>query len=361
MKNLKRYIIAALTLTVMLFTVACNGSEESPTPSAPESPAPRSYAGTFAGFSWQGEASGTAFEDATQYIQTILTLDEDGTILDAKLDFFVMKDGYWIARESGNAFVSINYNVEPEAAVPGEDYKRGNSMFTIYTADMMSFYAVGVSDSGVAAVALVDPITRYQLEMRFPEGFDYSQPLGDFPIGSVYNIPTVRTSAGGFLRPQDWSEVEDKTIFNVHGWSHVVNGHGVLEGIGNDSSVKELLEALGVVFEGDAPVAQAPAYGYFSKGGWDGNLAAIEAYLIGKNATELTSLVDWTLPRFAGAINDQNQFGVDVASGATNTVQNSIDGIAGATVRISREATAFQRALVAAGILSEEDVIIGRF
>lgn len=119
MKNLKRYIVAALTLTVMLFAVACNGTDDSATPT-PESPAPRSYAGTFAGFSWQGEASGTAFEDASQYIQTILTLDEDGTILDAKLDFFVMKDGYWIARESGNAFVSINYNVEPKRRCPAK-------------------------------------------------------------------------------------------------------------------------------------------------------------------------------------------------------------------------------------------------
>jgi len=33
----------------------------------------------------------------------------------------------------------------------------------------------------------------------------------------------------------------------------------------------------------------------------------------------------------------------------------------GATVRISRESTSYQRALVEAGILDESDVVIGRF
>ncbi len=50
-----------------------------------------------------------------------------------------------------------------------------------------------------------------------------------------------------------------------------------------------------------------------------------------------------------------------MAAGATKTAQDSLDGIAGATVRMSRESTSFQRALVAAGILTEEDVIKGRF
>ena len=60
-------------------------------------------------------------------------------------------------------------------------------------------------------------------------------------------------------------------------------------------------------------------------------------------------------------MNGDNFFGIDVVSGATKTAQNSTDGIAGATVRMSRESTSYQRALVKSGIISEEDVIKGRF
>jgi Na+-transporting NADH:ubiquinone oxidoreductase subunit NqrC len=65
--------------------------------------------------------------------------------------------------------------------------------------------------------------------------------------------------------------------------------------------------------------------------------------------------------RWSKAINDDNFFGVDVVSSATKTAQNSVDGISGATVRISRESTSYQRALVKAGILEEKEVIKGRF
>jgi len=82
---------------------------------------------------------------------------------------------------------------------------------------------------------------------------------------------------------------------------------------------------------------------HFGLGGWKGNHEAIAQNLIGQDATQLTSLVDWTLPRYAGAVNEDNAFGVDVESGATNTVQNSCDGISGATVRVSRESTSYQK------------------
>ncbi len=99
----------------------------------------------------------------------------------------------------------------------------------------------------------------------------------------------------------------------------------------------------------------------FGVGGWNGNLNAIAENLIGVDATGKTSLIDWSISRFGDAIDDQNRFGVDVPSGATRTVQDSIDTISGATVRVSREATSYQRALVAAGIIDESDVVIGRF
>ncbi|MCC5890929.1 MAG: hypothetical protein JJU01_10180, partial [Alkalibacterium sp.] len=89
------------------------------------------------------------------------------------------------------------------------------------------------------------------------------------------------------------------------------------------------------------------------------NYRAIEYELICKNATEYTSLVDWS--NYEDSIDEDNQFGADVETAATRTAQNSYDTITGATVRMSRESTSYQRALVNAGILSEEDIIIGRF
>ncbi len=321
-----------------------------------------SYAGKYVGYSWRGEARGVAFKNADQYVETILELDDDGIIVDAKINFFIKVDGFWTMRQSGHALVIADYSVDPEPAVPGENYRPGKSMFTICTVDRMSFYAVGVDQSGVVAVAVVDPITRYQFEMKFPAGFDFSRIMGEMTIGSGHTVPTVRTSGSGFLRPDTWERYSDKTIFNVYKpWSWVLNLYGPLKGIDNDNTVKTFLEALGVTFDNGRPQPMKVAYGYFGIGGWNGNARALEAYLIGRDAKTFTSLVDWSEPRYANAINDKNQFGVDVRTGATRTVQNSFDGVSGATVRISREATSYQRALVAAGILKESDVIIGRF
>lgn len=324
-------------------------------------PQPASYAGTFVGYSWQGEVRGVALADANQYIETILTLDEQGIITDAKMRFFVKVDGYWTTRQSGAAYVSVNYAVAPSAAVPGESYARGTSMFTVSTVDMMSFYAVGVNADSTVALAVVCPITRYQMEVKLPPGSDYEAPVGDFTIGSGRLVPTIRTSSSGLIRPASWAELADNHLLNISPWSHVINDLGVLEGISADSSIRSMLEALGVEFIGDQPQPLAVTYGYFGLGGWQGNYDAIAAFLIGRDAKRLTSMIDWSIPRYAGAINQQNQFGIDVPSGATRTVQDSFDGLSGATVRVSRESTSYQRALVAAGILEESDVIIGRF
>ena len=322
----------------------------------------RSLAGRYVGYAWQGEVEDVAFEDAETYIETILTLDDDGIITDAKINTFTLRDGYWTMRQSGNATVVVDYTVNPKPAVPGADYEPGESMFVICTVDKMGFYTVGVDGSGVVAVAIVDPITRYQLEMKFPEGFDYTRTMREFPISSKHNVPTLRTSASGFIKPEHWDELMDRTIFNVHvPWSHVVNSYGTLDGIDNDSSLRAFLEALGVTFENGEPRPMDVIYGYFGNGGWHGNARAIERSLIGRDATEKRSLVDWSIPKYANAVNEDNEFGIDVPTGATRTAQDSIDGISGATVRMSRESTSYQRALVAAGIMEEEDVIIGRF
>ena len=346
--------LLAMILILMLLA-ACT-----PVTEAPEGEEV-SLKGRYVGYSWQGEVDGVELAEATQYIETILELDEDGVITDAKMRFYVLKDSFWITRQSGNAFVSVDFSVVPTQAVPGENYAPGESMFTIYTADMMSFYSVAVSTENVVAVALVCPVTRYQYEIRLTPNTDFTMPIGEVTIGSGMLVPTLRTSGAGLVRPADWDSLADSNIFNIDRWSHVINDQGVFAGIDEASSLIEFLEAMGVEFVAGLPQPLDVKYGYFGLGGWKGNYDAIEEFLIGKNATELTSLIDWSRPYYAGAINEHNQFGIDVASGATRTVQNSLDGISGATVRMSREGTSYQRALVDAGIITEAEVIIGRF
>jgi hypothetical protein len=345
--------VFALIVVTMLILVGCSTSEPADSDT--------SLAGRYVGYSWRGEAKGVTFEDADQYIETTLILDENGIITDAKMLFWVLKDGFWTTRQSGNAHVEIDFSVDPTPAVPGDSYRVGDSMFKVFTADMMSFYALAVDQDSTVAVALVEPVSRYQFEMKFTPGYDFSTLVSELTIGNGMVVPTVRTSGFGLVKPADWDSLADKNFLNLHHWSHVVNDVGVLAGITGDSSVQAFLEALGVEFVDNKPQAMAVDYGYFGLGGWAGNYNAIERSLIGQDATQMTSLVDWSIERYAGAVNASNIFGVDVQSGATKTVQNSVDGISGATVRISRESTSFQRALLDADIISEEDVIIGRF
>lgn len=318
--------------------------------------------GRYVGYSWRGEAGGTAREDASQYVETTLEINGEGTITEATMWFWKTADGFWYTRQSGNAYVKADFSVDPQAATPGSDYSPGESMLTVYTADMMSFYATAVDANGTIAVAIVDPITRYQMEMKLPLGADLSVPMGEVTIASGRMVPTIRTSGSGFIKPESFDAIADRSIFSIHDeYSHVVNDQGVLAGVDESSTLREFVAALGVEFEGDSPVAAAPAYGYFGLGGWKGNYDAIAEYLTGRNVTETTSLVNWDVPKFAEGVNDQGQFGTDATSGATRTAQWSVDGISGATVRMSRESTSYQRALVAAGIIEEESVVVGRF
>jgi hypothetical protein len=321
---------------------------------------PAGFAGRHVGYSWAGEAQGTAFADANAYIETILELDENAQIIDAHMRYWQTVDGFWTTRQSGNAYVSVNFAVEPTAATVPE-YRPGTTMFTTYTASVMSLYAAAVSEDGIVAATLVEPLTRYRFEWKLAPDFDFDTPMSELTIGSGVTVPTVRTAGGAFIPVSSWDDLADEHILDLHEYSHVITDDGVFEGIDGSSSVREFLERMGVEFQDGRPAPMPPRYGYFGIGGWVGNYAAIEEYLIGRDARELRSLVDWSPERFALAINEQNQFGVDVPTGATASVQNSYDGIAGATVRMSRESTSYQRALVQAGIITEADVIIGRF
>ena len=320
-------------------------------------------AGTYVGYSWKGESSLVELEDATQKIETVLTLDEDGMITDASMLFWKLSDGSWYSRQDGTARISVDLDITPVAATPGSEYARGTSMFDVDTHDMMSLYAASVGADSTLALLIVEPVTRYQFEIKLPDGYDYSTIISDITVDGTENgfIPTVRTSSSGLIKPDAWSELASKNLFSISYFDHVMSDAGVFEGIDSSSTIQELLEAIGITFTMGVPDEADLMYGRHSLGGWQGNYDAIAEYLIGKNVSEVTSLVDWSVERWDGGVNDDNLFGIDLAAGATKTAQDSLDGIAGATVRMSRESTSFQRALVAAGVLTEEDVIKGRF
>jgi len=319
--------------------------------------------GVYVGYSWKDEDAGVLLEDASQKVETRLTLDADGNILDAKMLFWKLKDGSWYTRQDGTAHITADLSVMPVSATPGSSYAKGTSMFTVDTHDFMSLYAVEVDADGNAGFMFVDPVTRYQYEIYLPSGYDYTTTVGNVTVNGTPGgfIPTVRTSGSGLIKPDSWSELDSKNMFNISYFNHVMTDAGVFEGLSNDSTMQELLEAVGVMFTIGAPNELGLEYGRHSLGGWQGNYEAIEMYLIGKNVMDQMTLVDWEVARWGDAVNNDNFFGIDVVAGSTKTAQDSSDGIAGATVRMSRESTSFQRALVAAGVLTEEDVVKGRF
>ncbi|GAB6091403.1 hypothetical protein [Spirochaeta dissipatitropha] len=319
------------------------------------------FEGYHVGYSWSGEARGTSLEDAGAFIETILRLDEDGVIQHASMRYWQQADGFWTTRQSGNALVSVDFSVDPGSAGLGSEYSAADSMFSISAVNMMSLYSSAVAGDETVAVTIVEPLTRYRFEVKLPPGFDYTRPFSDLSIGSDYLKPVVRTAGGAFLAPAQWSELEGAHLFDFHDYSHVLTDRGPFAGMNGDTSIEAFLAATGIEFSNGRPVQKTAGYGYFGLGGWRGNYDAIASDLIGRNARDLRSLVNWDIELYRNGINEQNQFGVDVVSGATRTVQNSVDGISGATVRMSRESTSYQRALVDAGILSEDEVIIGRF
>ena len=344
---MKKYALLLVMLMVAFTVIACKEDT--------------GYAGEYTGYSWAGETNGVTFEEATQYIEAKMTLDKEGKIVDFALDFKVKKGDVWASRLEQTSTVAINYEVTPTSATVGETYTAGQSMFTITTPDYMSFYAYGVSSEGVVALAVVDPITRFMFETRLDATFDYSQPISALNVGNTLSIPTTRKAGGALVSPTSWDNYQTKNVFNMHTFSHVLTDEGVFKGVTQSTTVKQLLEKLGITFVDNVPQAKEASYGYFGLGGWKGNYEAIAEVLIGLDATDLISLVDWSIERYAKGINELNQFGIDIQTGGTKTAQDSFDTIAGATVRMSRESTAFQRALVAAGIITEDEVIIGRF
>ena len=344
---MKKILVLALILVAGFTLIGCDKGAD--------------YSGVYTGYSWKDESKGVAFEDATEYIESKMTLSKSGIILDFELDFKVKTASGWVSRLNQTSTVSIDFTKTPTIASVGTETANGQSMFTIQTTDFMSFYAYGVSSDHVVALAIVDPVTRYIFETRLEANFDYNLPISDINVGNGLSIPTIRTSSSGLIKPTSWSNYQAKNIFNISVWSHVLTEAGVFSDVSQTTTVKQLLEQMGVTFVNGLPVEKAASYGFSGIGGWVGNYQNIRTYLIGKSALEVTSLVDWTIPKYSVSIDESNFFGLAAVAGGTRTVQDSFAGIAGATVRMSREATSYQRVLVAAGIITEADVIKGRF
>lgn len=354
---MKRIIVWVVVLSVLLLA-ACSG---------PKSNGP-DYSGVYEGVSWKGESQGVTLEEATEKIVTKMTLNKEGIIESLEMDFLVLKDGNWNARNDSTTEVKFDSSVNlVSAEIAADGVKAGTSMFQIKTNDMMSLFVVGVDDNNVVGYGIVDPMTRYLFEAKFDKDFDFQTKIGELKLGDGFT-PTILTSGGGLLKPKSWDEIKENSILDVSIYSHVINIRGLYKGISNDTTVQELLELSGVVFASGIPQTKEASYGFHSTGGWEGNYKAIAQNLVGKDAKTLVGLTDFSGKSYAGGeyrlgIDKDNFFGIygDDVTGATKTIQKSYDTIMGATVRISRENTSFQRALVQAGILEESEVIKGRF
>ncbi len=348
MKKLIKLLCVMSALS--LFVIGCSSDDKTDN---------TDYSGTYTGYSWKGEIEGVAFEDASQYIETTITLDKKGVITDFKMDFVkVGDDGTKTYRNNPDAEVTTNFDVES-----------GSSMFDIKTADKMSLYVVDVNDKGEVAFGIVDPMTRYLFETKLAADYDFNnKTFKDLTVDNGF-IPTTLTSSSGMIKEDGLDALKDKSLLEFHEFSYVIGKRGTFKDLTNDTTVKEMLEMAGVTFEGDKPVSVTSNYGFHSNGGWSGNYNAIKENLIGKSALDVNELASFTgktyltEKNYQDSINEDNFFGVnvDTVSTATKTIQNSYDTFTGATVRISRENTSFQRALVEAGIIKEEDVIKGRF
>lgn len=350
---MKKLIAVVLVLMILVSISACQGTD---------------YSGVYTGYSWKGESKGVTLEDATQKIVTKITLDKDGIITDVEIDFLKLVNDEWIKRNDPTTIVSFDTTVTPTQAIIGADkIENGQSMFKIKTNDKMSLYVVGVDDDGTVAYGIVDPITRYLMEAKFADDFDFNKKFSELKINEHF-IPTVLASTSGLMKPKSFEELNGLSVLDVSVFSHVINLRGIYETLTEDTTVEEFLKLSGVTFADGKPQPLEASYGFHSAGGWEGNYKNIAAFMIGKNATELKGLTTYDGTNYEGeeyklGINEDNFFGVksDEVSGATKTIQQSYDSIAGATVRISRENTSFQRALVEAGIMTEAEVVKGRF
>lgn len=318
---------------------------------------------TYKGYAWNGEKNGVKVEDANTKIEAILTLDNKGIIVDSEFNYLVKQGNNWVKRNDNTVKnLKVDFNKTPKNITPGKD--DGVSMFSYEILSPLGLYGVSVSAKNEVAFFFLEPNTRYQFEIKLPANFNYNTQIKDITLKSGLVFAT-RYNSGGYLSPKSLSEIEGYSVFALNQFSYTIFKRSVFDGLSSTSTVKDLLTRAGVQFDGNKPKQMAVAYGFTGNGGWYGNYKAISTYLKGKDANKLKTLIDWnktsyvSKKKFKDGVDKDNFFGG--VTGATRSIQDSYNGISGATVRMSRENEAYQRALVEAKLLKESEVIKGRF
>ena len=287
---LKKTKILILSLILVVSLTACSQPKteevvvESPTEIT------KDYSGTYVGYSWKGESKGTTLEEAKQKIETQLTLNKTGEIVEATLLFYKQDaDGNWYTRQDTAGEITVDFALLPTLATPlndTQDYAKGTSMFSMKTADMMGVYGVAVDQDSTTALMIVEPYTRYQFEFKMDSTFDYSTKMSEMTIGSGKVVPTVRTSGGGNIKPKTWEEYSDYSILSFYKDPYVFFDNGAFNGLSAESTMQEYLEKLGVIFENNKPQELAVNFGFFGTGGWAGNYKSVNTFFVGKDDTQ---------------------------------------------------------------------------
>ncbi len=299
-------IAAGATLT------ACNGGSSE-----------TSYKGIYHGVSYRDEAT------RRDRVEVVMELDKDSTILSVDFNFFNGND-----RLRDTDYISAEFVPETDAAT---------SAFDIDANDMMSTWAAHY-DGTSFHVAIMSAWHRIMVETTFDltdatAKIDTLTWTGNSThYGSLKNGATAGDVAV-FTTP---TEGQISHPF-VERWS-VASRQGIFKDMNGNTTVEALAKAL---FGGTLPTEEKTEAGFHSNGGWAGNYLAMSEYLKGKKASEYTSLTHGI--EVPGKSED------DIKTASTNIIDSS-NMIAGATMRTSRENQAYQKALVAAGILKEDDV-----
>lgn len=333
--------------------------------------------GDFVGYAWGGQKDGTKLEDAGTIIETKLNV-ANGIIKDAEMNYWQKSGDNWVKRNDGVATAAVDFTKDPISSTDkeGGGFTNGTSMFTTKATNNMGLYAVAVDTDGTTGVMLVDATSRFRFEAKIPADFDFSTKIGDLKINDFW-IP-VAASTSGYVKPATIASLNDTGIYDIQsgkepsyvaaigGYNYVMHKRGILEGVDNTATLQTMLEKLGVKFVDGKPQAMEATAGFHSVGGWKGNYDSIANFLKGKSIYNHTALVDFDKSPYKESIDANNFFGnvsTDVVASATRSIQNSwnIDAASGATVRVSRESESYQRALVDAGVLTEDQVIKGRF
>ena len=333
-------LLATLALAPLAVT-ACGGSD-----------AAEATAMTKVAYSYKSGEAATS----NQRVKSEVTV-KSGVIQDIKFAFEkITTNGAWdsetisrrddktiSATRNSNAFAGLSLTAINSSDTTDDIAGIGTtSMFDITATDMMSTYAA-VSDGTNVSVAIMGAESRMMYEAVINKTSDAAKGLDDLD----WKVNKAHYSA------HKGSDAKiGTTPFNFGDWEKVAVANGVFKGLStamdSTSTAADLiakLEAAGM--KDDSKVVS----GFHSLGGWYGNYRAIEASLKGKNVNNFKYLWNYDGPQLGSKPNETT----GNITGSTN-IQDSTNGISGATVRTSRENHAFQLALVELGFLKSNEV-----